>query len=283
MALGRRTRRALPLSARAARGRDLLSRYIVTADWDSNAPHLTAEAKHELYASIPEYQKDARTKGIPQLGAGVIYPIPDEDILVDAFAIPDHWPRGYGLDVGWNRTAALWIAKNPDTGVKYFYDEHYRGEADPTVHGRAIAKRGLWIPGRIDPAARGRSQEDGVQLLKLYRAAIYGEEDLTVGARMLGTAVNAVESGIYDTLMDLSSGMLKVMRHRCPNWLAERRLYRRNEKGVIVKRLDHALDAGRYAHASGELWLVQKPAPIVVDPLTRFVGTGTEGFGWMNA
>ena len=258
-----------------------MARFIVTADWDNNAPHLTAAAKAELYASIPDYQKDARTKGIPQLGAGVIYPIPEEDILVDAFSIPDHWPRGYGLDVGWNRTACLWLAKNPDTRVKYLYDEHYRGEADPTVHGAAIRARGLWIPGRIDPAARGRSQADGKQLIQLYRSAIYGDADKTLGARMLNVATNAVETGIYDMLMALSSGMLKVMRHRCPNWLAERRLYRRNERGDIIKKNDHALDAARYAHASGELWLAATPQVTAEDPLERFAGRLMHGFGWM--
>jgi hypothetical protein len=261
-----------------------MARMVICADWDNNAPHLTPEAKAELWASIPAYQRDARTKGIPQLGAGVIYPIPEDDILVDAFTIPDHWPRGYGLDVGWNRTAVIWMAKNPDTGVKYFYDEHYRGEADPTVHGAAIRKRGLWIPGRIDPAARGRSQADGKKLIKLYREAIYGEEDLTLGMRLLGPANNAVETGIYDLLMALSNGMLKVMRHRCPNWLAERRLYRRNEKGEIIKKHDHALDASRYVHASGELWLKQKPAIEEPDPLERFINRlVTGGFGWMSS
>jgi len=262
-----------------------MARMVICADWDNNAPHLTPEAKAELWASIPAYQRDARTKGIPQLGAGVIYPIPDDDILVDAFSIPDHWPRGYGLDVGWNRTAVIWMAKNPDTQVKYFYDEHYRGEADPTVHGAAIRKRGSWIPGRVDPAARGRNQIDGRNLLKLYRDAIYGDEDPGLGARMLHPAKNAVESGIYDMLIALSTGMLKVMHHRCPNWLAERRLYRRNERGEVIKKHDHALDASRYVHGSGELWLKAKPEAEIESPVERLIGRlwdGT-GYGWMNS
>ena len=98
--------------------------------------------------------------------------------------------------MGWNRTAVIWRAINPDTRVSYLYDEYYRGEADPTVHGAAIRRRGTWIPGRIDPAARGRGQSDGKKLLKLYREAIYGDD--YVGQRHLGLAANAVESGIYE-------------------------------------------------------------------------------------
>jgi len=45
------------------------------------APHLSPEAREELWKSIPSYQRDARTKGIPQLGSGAIYKIADEDIL----------------------------------------------------------------------------------------------------------------------------------------------------------------------------------------------------------
>jgi hypothetical protein len=271
-----------------------LSRFIVTADWDNNAPHLTPEAKKDLFDSIPAYQKDARTRGIPQLGAGIIYPIPEDDIVVEDFPIPKHWPRGYGLDVGWNRTASLFRARNPDTGVSYFYAEYYRGEASPEIHAAAIkalasmradgSKTGVWMPGRIDPAARGRNQVDGEKLLKMYRELIYGTEDLMVGKQLLKEANNAVESGLYEVLMALQQGRLKVFKYACRNWLAERRLYRRDEKGRVVKKNDHAQDAGRYCVASGETWLAQEPVPVVAsgDPMARFIGSGAAGYGWMN-
>ena len=91
--------------------------------WDQ-APHLSPAAREELWKSIPSYQRDARTRGIPQLGSGAIYKFADEDILVTPFPIPDFWPRAYGLDVGWNKTAAIWGARNPDTGVIYLYAEY---------------------------------------------------------------------------------------------------------------------------------------------------------------
>lgn len=262
-----------------------MARFLVMADWDNNAPHLTPEVKRDLWASIPEYQKDARTKGIPQLGAGVIYPIADSEILCDAFPIPDHWFRGYALDIGWGRTAAIWRAYDPDAKprIHYFYDEHYQAESTPEIHGAAIRKRGAWIPGRVDPAARGRKQDDGKKMLTLYRKAIYGEEDLSVGIRMLGIARNAVEAGIYEMLMGFQQGTIKIFRNRCPNFLAERRLYRRNERGEVMKTFDHAMDAGRYNIASGDTWLAQLPKPIVSDPLDRFTThTPNSGLGWMN-
>jgi phage terminase large subunit-like protein len=44
-------------------------KFVVQATWD-DVPHLSAEAKAELLASIPPYQREARSKGVPQLGSG---------------------------------------------------------------------------------------------------------------------------------------------------------------------------------------------------------------------
>lgn len=212
-----------------------MSKHVVMAGW-SDVPHLGEAEKKTLYDSIPPYQRDARSKGVPQLGSGAIYPVPESDIVVDDFELPKHWPRGYGLDVGWNRTAAHWLALDRDSDILYIYSEHYMGEALPAVHAAAIRARGKWIPGRIDPAARGRGQRDGEQLLKDY-------QDL--GLELL-PANNAVEAGIYKVWMRLSTGRLKVFKS-CQHWLAEFRIYRRDEKGKIVKVNDHAMDDTRYA------------------------------------
>lgn len=215
------------------------SKFVVMATWD-DVPHLDDAVKKELWDSIPPFQRDARSKGVPQLGAGAIYPVPESDIVVPDFSIPDHWPRSYALDVGWNRTAAIWGAKDPETKIVYLYSEHYRGQAEPVIHAHSIKSRGDWIPGVIDPAARGRGQKDGAQLLEQY-------QDLGLD---LTTAVNAVESGLYDVWMRMSGGKLKVFSS-LSNWRSEFRLYRRDEKGAIVKKDDHLMDATRYLIVSG--------------------------------
>ena len=141
------------------------------------------------------------------------------------FALPNHWPRAYGMDVGWNRTAAIWGAFDRETSTSYLYSQHYRGEAEPVVHAEAVKSRGKWIPGAIDPASRGRSQSDGHQLLEMYQSMGL---DLT-------PANNAVESGIYDVWTLLSAGKLKVFAS-CADWISEYRMYRRDDKGRVVKR-----------------------------------------------
>lgn len=244
------------------------SKYVVMATWD-DAPHLTKEAKDELWKSIPPFQRDARSKGIPQLGAGAIYPVPESDIVVPDFQVPDHWPRIYGMDVGWNRTSAGFLAHDRESDVVYRYSEHYRGEAEPAVHAQAVKSRGLWIPGRMDPAARSRSQIDGRMLMQQY---------LDLGLK-LEDAVNGVESGIYAVWQRMSSGRFKVFES-CNAWRQEFRLYRRDVKGRIVKEMDHAMDDMRYGVAGLDGAKV-KPANESKQKTTYPPGRGGSG-SWMS-
>lgn len=215
------------------------SKYMVMAGWD-DAPHLDDATKQTLLDSYPPHERDARTKGIPSLGSGAIYPVPESEFVVDPFAIPEFWPRVYGLDVGWNRTAAIWGALDRSDGTLYLYTEHYKGQAEPSVHATAIRARGEWIPGVIDPASRGRGQRDGEQLLADY---------VNLGLKIVA-AQNAREAGIYQVLERLSTGRIKIFK-TCRNLLAEIRIYRRDEKGRIVKENDHLCDAMRYLVVSG--------------------------------
>lgn len=227
------------------------SKYMVQAGW-ADVPHIDERTQRELLENTPPHLRDARSKGTPSLGAGAIYPIEQSEFIVEPFAIPAYWAKGYGLDVGWNRTAAAFGAWDRDNDVLYIYAEHYRGQAEPSVHADAIKARGDWLLGAIDPAARGRSQKDGEQLLATYR-----EHGLN-----LTLANNAVEAGILEVWQLLSTGRLKVFRS-CQNWLNEHRLYRRDEKGHIVKAYDHIMDATRYLALKRVEVMRTKPVPRV--------------------
>jgi phage terminase large subunit-like protein len=220
------------------------NKFIVSATWD-DAPHLSDAEKEELRKSIPPYQLDARSKGIPQLGSGAIFPIPESDIVVPDFPIPAYWPRSYGFDHGWNATAATWAAWNiePEKPIFYLTDEYKRGMTEPEVHASNVKLRGEWIPGVSDPAA-GTSSADGVQLVKTYMKLIPG---LTVAPK--GKAGN-VESGLFNMLLAMSEGRFKVFES-CQGWLGEFRLYRRDKNGKVVKENDHEMDSSRYVYEKG--------------------------------
>jgi hypothetical protein len=205
-----------------------------------DVPHLTPEEKEKVLAGVPPWQYESRTTGKPGMGAGAIYPIPESEILCEPYTIPDHWPRSYGLDPGWNRTAAIWFAWNVDNGGVVAYDEYYRGQADPAVHVAAINSRGKWIPGVIDPAAQAARGLAGELLLDVYREL----------GLILEKADNAVVPGLVQCWDWLSTGKLKIFR-TLTHTRNEMRLYRRNEKGEIIKQDDHLMDAMRYNVMSG--------------------------------
>lgn len=210
------------------------TKYLVTAGWD-DAPHLSGPAKERMLRECEPHLRDARSKGIPSLGVGAVYPLAESEFVIDPIPIPPFWRRGYGLDVGWNKTAAIWGALDGDTDTIYLTTEHYRGQVEPAVHAEAIKARGEWMPGKIDPAANGRSQVDGEQLMATYRS---------LGLN-IDNADNAVEAGIYDVWMRLSTGRLKVFSS-CVNWLFEYRRYHRDKNGKIVRLHNHLMDATRY-------------------------------------
>lgn len=250
-----------------------MSKALVCVEW-ADVAHLTDQEKAEQLASIPEYQRDARTRGIPYLGAGAIYPFRPEEITVKDFKIPDHWPRGYGMDVGWKSTAAAWGAHDRDTDVLYIYSVHKRGHGEPAIHAEAIKARGAWIPGRIDPAANQRNQIDGRQLLKLYRK---------LGLK-LTFAPNAVESGIYACTMRFGTGRLKVFAS-CTQFFEEYSNYSRDEHGKIVKDDDHLLDGMRYLILSLEQnanWMKVVPVAEPAKPV-HLVTQGQMTNEWMSS
>lgn len=222
-------------------------RFCITIGWD-DAPHLSKVEKEKMARKFPPHELEARSKGIPRLGSGAIYPIDEKLIKVEPFRIPEHWPRGYALDVGLH-TAAMWIAHDRDNDELYAYAEYYRDEGDIAVHAAAIKAKGDWIPGFIDPSANNRSQTDGQRVIELYRRA----------GLHVNNAENAVEAGLWEVWQRMTSNRLKVFSTLSKFW-AEFRLYRRDEKGKIVKKNDHMMDAGRYC-VMGVRQFRTRPAP----------------------
>lgn len=210
------------------------SKAVIQAGWD-DVPWLDEETKARLLEDTPLHLREARSKGLPSQSSGNVYQTAIEEVVINPFTIPDSWPRMYGLDVGWNQTAVVWGALDPTTDTLYIYDEHYMGKEVPSIHAYAIMSRGKWIPGAFDPAARGRSPNDGKRLIQDYK-------DMGLN---LYPAVNEVDSGILAIQQRCAVKKLRIFR-TCINLQKEYMLYRRDKNGKIIKENDHALDALRY-------------------------------------
>jgi hypothetical protein len=186
---------------------------------------------------------EAREKGIPSLGSGMVYPVAESAIICDPFEIPEFWPRVYGLDFGWTApTAALFAAHDRDNDVIYFYREYALAELTPQQHATNLLKlEADWMPGVFDPSGLQSSVKDGDKLAQVYH---------DVGLNYLYKADNAKEAGIAKTLTRMQNGQLKLFSSLSQT-LKELRIYGRDENGIVRKGNDHLMDCMRYVVMSG--------------------------------
>lgn len=214
-----------------------------------NPPHLSQEEIDAAYEALPPHMREARSKGIPSIGSGAVYPVSDANIVCEPFPIPAWWGQACGLDVGWRVTAAVLGAIDPEHDVMYITQEYYSKETGPAYHAAALlAMMPYPLQVAIDPASETASQVDGRRLAREYKA-------LGLDIR---PADNAVEAGIHKVLTRMQTGRLKVFAN-CTEWMKEKRMYRRKGEmatgtaaqsdaamGKIVKQNDHLMDATRY-------------------------------------
>lgn len=206
-----------------------------------DAEHYSIERRAEIVASYSAHEREARTKGIPALGSGRVFPVTDEQISIPAFEIPKHWARIVGLDFGWDHpTAAAWLAHDRDTDTIYVTDAYRVREQPVVVHAAAIRSRGKEIPiawphdGNNDTAA-------GKNLAQQYRDTGLPMLDFKA---TFEDGTNSVEAGVMLILDMMLEGRFKVFSHLSAVF-EEVRLYHRKD-GKIVKEMDDLISAIRY-------------------------------------
>lgn len=225
---------------------------VITATWD-DAPHMTVEMREQKLATISsEEEKELRSKGAPFAGAGLIFPVSDEKIIVDPFEIPPHFTKINGIDFGWDHPfAAANIAHDRDADCVYLTAEYFESKATPPIHCAAIKPWGEWIP-VVWPADGLQTEKgSGKALMLQYRTqGLYmlpdhftnpprpGEEE--------GTGGYGVEPGLIEMLTRMQTGRFKVFRN-CQKFITEKRSYHRDKNGLVVKINDDVISATRYA------------------------------------
>jgi phage terminase large subunit-like protein len=216
-------------------------RALITMTID-DALHIPAEERARIIAGYPEHEREARTKGIPMLGSGRVFPLPESAIVCEPFAVPDHFACIVGMDFGWDHpTAAAWLAWDRDRDVIYVTDAYRAKEQTPIIHAAAIKGRGEFIPVAWPHDGLQHDKGSGEQLAEIYRK---------IGLKMLHDRAtftdgsNGVEAGVMEMLTRMQTGRLKVFSH-LGEWFEEFRLYHRKD-GRIVKLRDDLLSATRY-------------------------------------
>lgn len=219
----------------------------VTTMTIDDAEHYTQEQRDRIIASYQDWERDARTRGVPTMGSGRIYPVNEDMLKEEGQKIPDHWAKIAGMDFGWDHpTTAVWLAWDRDADVVHIYDVYKLAQATPVVHAAAMKARGAKIPMAWPHDGLQHDKGSGEQLAELYRKQ--GVAMLPERAQFADDRGSGVEAGVLDILDRMQTGRLKVARH-LGDWFEEFRLYHR-EDGKIVKEYDDVMDAMRYAMMS---------------------------------
>jgi len=221
--------------------------YLCGATWE-DAPHLDKKERTRLAGSYMDHEVEARTKGVPMMGEGAIFKVPERDVVIAPFKIPRHFHLLKGIDFGIDHPAGVAdIAWDKDRDIIYITRTWRQKGADIPTHVDAINKVNSWVPVSWphDGANKERSIDGNKPLKDLYKKA---------GARLLSrTARYANDKGgsqpqwpiIKEVLEREETGGIKVFS-TCSEYLEERRNYHTKE-GKIVSLRDDVLKSVFYA------------------------------------
>lgn len=224
---------------------------MMTATW-ADADHFKDPAvRARKLALIAPHEREMREKGIPVMGSGLVFPVPESTYVIEPIQIPRHFRRICGIDFGYDHPfAAGWIAHDPETDTVYIYDAYRERQQTPPTHAAAIKARGEWIPVAWPHDGMSHDKGSGIPLADQYRS---------LGVNMLkekfsnpptpwkdeGSGGQGVEVGLMEMLTRMETGRLKVFS-TCTPFLEEIRMYHRKD-GKIVKLFDDTISSIRYA------------------------------------
>ena len=214
--------------------------------------HIDPERIPDIIASFPEHQRAARIFGHPMRGSGLIYPVSEDQFVVEPREIPDWWHVIGGLDFGTGKhTAGVRLAWDRDVDCLYVTHEYQQDRSTIAEHCLTLQHWGEELVWAWPRDGYEKEQGSGKQVAEVYRRNGLNMhfEHAHYAETMAGQGPNrhkvSTERGIDEILERLKTGRFKVFK-TCESWLHERRNYHRKE-GLIVKIDDHLLDATRTA------------------------------------
>jgi len=218
-----------------------------------DAEHYSDEEREMIVDGYAEHERDARAKGIPTMGSGAIFPVPEKDIVCEPFPIPLFWRRIAGIDFGWDHpTGVTWLAYDADSDIVYVTDTYKARRTLMPIIASAIKSRGKWIPcawphdgHQVKDAKHGQQiakqyRDEGVNMLREHAQFKKDKKNEAQGS------VVSVEAGLQEMLTRMQTGRWKVFNTQ-ELWLEEFRMYHR-EDGVVVKLYDDVISSSRYAY-----------------------------------
>lgn len=216
---------------------------IVTNMTIYDAAHYTDADRETIIASWPAHERDARARGVPIMGSGRVFTVPEERIYWEPIQVPQHWAQWAAIDFGIDHPFG-WVrgAWDRDTDIIYITDAYRVSGVRSQDHVETIRRRGgADLPTAFPQDGHIRDKGSGLPLAKQY--AGYGLSMMKQHA-VFADGSNSVEAGIMDMEARLHDGRLLVARH-LSDWYEEYRLYHRVD-GQLIKKKDDLLSATRY-------------------------------------
>lgn len=229
---------------------------LVQATWDDCPLFDDPKYKQQVLDQFPEHEREMRSKGIPQMGSGLVFTTTDEELQCQPFEIPNHWPRIKGIDFGIDHPfAAVSIAFDPDTETAYVYWCHRKTRQTIADHAAAVNSFDAWIPVIWPHDGFKQDAQSGKPLADIYREDPYHVNMLPFcfsnpppPGKKEGQGGQGVEVGLLAEDEAMKNGKFKVFSN-LSEWFEEKRIYHRKD-GSVVKERDDLMSATRYAYMS---------------------------------
>ncbi|EBH8772659.1 hypothetical protein D1804_15000 [Salmonella enterica subsp. enterica serovar Lagos] len=253
--------------------------YFQNATWD-DAKHLTEDAKAELLAGYPEYQRDMRSKGIPVLGSGAVYPYNEEEIhgsldldtiLANAYAYKLLWSCdfGYSSNASADPSVLTLLAYHMETDTIYVVEEWNSKKdcfanrlAHQPAHMASVIKASKFPYAPLICPTDAKKQMDGVGT-NTTRLAEFKKLGINVLPRTFEIP-NQLKTGAFGAVKHTTSlpwtiayvnrlfseNKLKLDTKKLKGLMKEFRTYQWKENGNPVDKNNHHLDSIRYGAVS---------------------------------
>lgn len=218
-------------------------RHVTTMTID-DALHISPEERAKIIAGYLPHEREARSKGVPMLGSGRIFTMPEEAIVEpDLSYVPPHWVKLWGIDFGIGHPfAAVLVAWDRDNDVLHVLNGFRMPDALPIMHAFRMKQIGQMVPVAWPQDGTAREKSGGETLATSYKKQ---------GLMMHGQHATwpdggvSTEAGILEMQERMSTGRFRVAASMT-EWFEEYRMYHRKD-GMIVKERDDLMSASRIA------------------------------------
>lgn len=153
---------------------------------------------------------------------GSVFPMSESDVRVQRPEISDKWPRLMGLYSDYKTLAAVWIVRQPDTGLHIAYADYLTANVDPVEQAKALRAKGAWIPGVI------ASEESQIKRREVYAVA----QKLSGNGLSTIDLTRVAEPEILQLRDAFQAKMLQVVGG-CNGIFDQYRLFRRDDNGKL--------------------------------------------------